>query len=91
MQEPARRRAILKKYENALRRAIATDLSEQKVLLAAEKVREAQLSLFKGQRKIALEISNPTNSERNHINNLSSKERSWKTKTIAEIIEAYRF
>jgi len=90
MQDAARRQKIHAKHEDVLRRAIANNHSKQKLELAAEKMRESKLSLFKGQRQIVSYVKNPNVSEQNHILRLSEREQDWCSKTIVEIVDEYR-
>ena len=90
MKDAARRQKIVTKFENAMRRAIANGLSIEKVVLAAEKVREARLSLFKGQREIAQYIQDPSESELNHLSRLSEREQAWQSKSVNEIVAKYQ-
>lgn len=89
MQDAARRQRILARSEDGLRRAIAQELSNDKIFAVAEKVREAQLSLFKGQREIAQYIQEPSESERNHLARLTDREHDWKSKSVDEIVAEY--
>ncbi len=89
MLDAARRQRIVAKFEDNLRRTIANGVSSEKVTLAAEKVREAQLSLFKGQREIARYVQNPSESELNHLSRLSERGKAWESKSIDEIVAEY--
>jgi len=90
MSVPDRKRKVLAKHEDALRRAIAKDYPEEKIEKAAKKVRESKLSLFKGQRRNVYPSSALSVSKKNHLLRLTERENIWREKTNAEIIEEYR-
>lgn len=90
MSEPYRRRRILVKHEDALRRAIATGCSAEKIEKAAEKVREAKISFFKGQRDLVYPSPRLSVSKQNHLLRLTERETIWREKTNSEIVEEYR-
>ena len=89
MLDAARRQKSLAKYEDNLRRAIANSVSSEKVTMAAENVRKAKLSLFKGQREIAKYVQNPSESELNHLSRLSERGKEWESKSIDDIVAEY--
>ncbi len=89
MQDAARRQRILRNAEESLRRKLQSQEDGEKIAVAVEKVRLAKISLFKGQREIAIYIDKPNQSERNHLHNLDEREEEWKQKTIKEIISIY--
>ena len=92
MEDAARRQKILKKMESNLSRLLAQDPSHEKLAVAVNKVRDAKLSYFKGQREIAKypEIyGNPEyklNVER-HLVNLEKNIKEWKELSEDEIIK----
>ena len=91
MEAPSRKRKILEKMENNLSIAIKRDDSEEKILKAVEKVREAKVSLFKGQREIAKykEIEGNVKLAGNiehHLQNIEKNIQLWESLTSNEII-----
>ena len=91
MKDAARRRGVLRRAEEALRRTLSNLEPEKKVVKVAEKFRAAKLSYIKGEREIWKygllgHEDEPRNSERKHLENLDSLEEEWKAKTIQEII-----
>ena len=90
MKDAARRQKKLAKFEGRLRIAISQEHSSDKIAAAVEKVREAQLSLFKGQREIAKYIQDPSESEQNHLDRLFDRQQEWKSKSTDEIVAEYR-
>ena len=89
MKDAARRQKILKKAEGALRRSLQKGEGPKRLLAAAEKLREAKLSLFKGQREIAKYKHDLTQSELNHLANLDKSEEEWRGKSLQEITDEF--
>ena len=94
MEDPSRKRKILEKMENNLSISIKHNDSEAKILKAVEKVREAKLSLFKGQREISKyqEISDNEKLAENishHLQNIEKNIKLWESLSNNEIIKLY--
>lgn len=86
MIEAARRQRILRRAEAALLRAVSDGESPEKVEHAADEVRAAMLSLFKGQRELIIYEDQHTRSEERHLDNYHRKTAEWRSKSVAEII-----
>ncbi len=90
MTEPARRKRILKKAEEDLLRLLRNEKSEEIVLKAAENIRAAMMSFFKGQREIEIYKQNKKLSESQHLKNLDQREIEWQDFTAKEIVKIYQ-
>ena len=86
MTEAARRQRILRKAEATLIRAVSHDHSRVAIERAAEEVRAATLSLFKGQRELILYKDQKTTSELRHLAHFERKTSEWLSKSVEEII-----
>lgn len=86
MIEAARRQRILRKAEAALVRAVSHGESPARIQDAAEQVRAAMLSLFKGQRELIIYEDQHTPSEERHLANYDGKTLEWRSKSVEEII-----
>ena len=94
MEDPSRKRKILEKMENNLSIALKRNDSKEIILKAVEKVREAKLSLFKGQREIAKYKEIEGNSAlaeniEHHLSNIEKNIKSWESLQSDEIIKLY--
>ena len=82
----ARRQRILRKAQAELLRAVSNPQSEAAIERAAEDVRAAMLSLFKGQRELILYKDRKTRSELQHLANFERKTSEWLSKSVDEIV-----
>ena len=95
MEDAARRQKILIKAESKLLRLLSEETSSEVLAEAIEKVREATLSLFKGQREIARYQEIDDNPEyklnvEKHLANLESKMKEWREISHDEVIRRVR-
>ena len=86
MTEAARRQRILRKAVAALIRAVSQHHSTTAIENAAEDVRAAMLSLFKGQRELIIYKDQKTTSELQHLANFERKTSEWLARSVDEII-----
>ncbi len=94
MIEAARRQRILKNREDELRRLLAAGAPQVKLGRAICRVREAKLSLFKGQREIAKyresENEKLTANVEKHLLALGRRESQWKEMPDEDIVSIYQ-
>jgi hypothetical protein len=78
-----KKKIIFQKREQELRHAIKYNISHEKIVKAAEKLREAKLNIFKSEfsRNSVLPASSYTPGE---------DAKRWETLTVNEIIRSYR-
>ena len=86
MSEAARRQRILRKAEAELLRAVSNHRAQAGIETAAEDVRAAMLSLFKGQRELIIYKDQKTSSELHHLANFDRKTSEWLAKSVDEIV-----
>jgi len=94
MLDPARRRKILDKMENNLSILLSKKESESKITKAVKKVREAKLSYFKGQKRIAEEHDDRGNEKlsdniQQHLSNIDKNIEMWESISDDEVIQQY--
>ncbi len=94
MNDPARRKRILKKMEHNLSKAISHNDSKDKISNAVHKIRESKLSYFKGQKEISRFEEENENRKlyeniQKHLENIEKNIKLWKSLTDNEIIKLY--
>jgi hypothetical protein len=87
---PAKKKEILEKREQELLHSIKSKYKEEKIFKAAEKVREAHLSVLKGMRYYLFDDGTLDNLNTTAIQKIDSETFEWTTKTSEEIIEKYK-
>lgn len=86
MIEAARRQRILRKAQADLLRAVSNHRAKAAIESAAEDVRAAMLSLFKGQRELIIYKDQKTSSELKHLANFDRKTSEWLALSVDEIV-----
>ena len=94
MEDPSRRKMILEKMEKNLSIALARNENDTKISKAVQKVREAKLSYFKGQKEISRykeenENKKLTENIQQHLKNIEKNLKLWESIPENEIINLY--